>query len=225
MASENTETNAGNDEETGPPSEPNEHDYAHSAATNLTDTEASSCSGPPAGDSGGTAQESFPTPAEPEQSAPVQPPASLSVELPEPAVGAEVDCPGVNDAEAASPPPPPRTEEDTAKTAASVPSGTTRGRRRRPKRPEDMNCCCCKSEFERQGRSFNRRAVYTFTTPDTVQWAFPEAVAHEKSFLCETCAQVIRSKCKRKQTGKRSLWLKPPVTNKVSVTDTITTCC
>eukprot|EP00064_Thunnus_orientalis_P022170 superscaffoldBa00007247_g22356 len=215
MASENTATNAGNDEETGPPSEPNEHDYAHTAATNFACTEASFCSGPPTGDSGVTAQESFTTPAEPAQSAQVEPTACPSVELPEPAVGAEVDCPGGNDVEAASSPP--RTEEDPTKTAD--PELTGRGGRRRPKRLEDGNCCCCKSEFERQGRSFNRRAVYTFTTPDTVQWAFPDAVAHDKSFLCETCAQVIRSKCKRKQTGKRSLWLKPPVTKQSDVRD------
>lgn len=214
MASENTETNAGNDEEAGPPSEPNEHDYAHTAAGNFTSTEASpSSSGTPAADSGGTAPESFAAPTEPEQSAPGP------VELPEPAVGAEVDCPGGNEVDASSPP---RTEEDPKRTAesglvAAASSAVPRGGRRRPGRPEDMSCSCCKSEFERQGRSFNRRAVYTFTAPETVQWAFPEATVHDKSFLCETCAQVIRSKCKRKQSGKRSLWLKPPVTKQVCV--------
>ncbi|XP_022597701.1 bromo and FHA domain-containing protein DDB_G0267958-like [Seriola dumerili] len=218
MASENTDTNAGNDEETGHASETNEHDYAHAADTNFPPTEAPSFSGTPADESGVTAQESFSTPAEHEQSTPGQPTASLPVELPEPVVGAEVDCPGGNYVEASSPPPPPlQTEDDPQKTAASeVPAATTLpsrgGGRRRTKRPEDKNCSCCKSEFERQGRSFNRRAVYTFTTPETVQWAFPDSVVHEKSFLCETCAQVIRSKGKRKQTGKRSLWLKPPAT-------------
>lgn len=220
MASENTETNAGNDEETGPPSDTNEHDYAHTAATNfnVTSTEASSSSGTSAADSGVTAQESFTASAEPEQSVPGQ--HTLPVEPPEPAVGAEVDCPGGNDVEASSLPPP-QTEEDPQTTASSelataVTLGTPRGGgRRRPKRPEDKNCSCCRSEFERQGRSFNRRAVYTFTTPETVQWAFPDATVHDKSFLCEICAQVIRTKGKRKQSGKRSLWLKPPATKQV----------
>ncbi|XP_044066742.1 uncharacterized protein LOC122882892 [Siniperca chuatsi] len=225
MASENTETNAGNDEETGPSSEPNEHDYAHTAANNFTSTEASSSFGTPAADGGVAAQESFTAPAEPEQSAPEQP--ALPVELPEPAVGAEVDCPGGNDVEASGPPPPPpppQTEEDSQKTAASefataASPGIQRGGRRRTGRPEDKNCSCCKCEFARHGRSFNRRAVYTFTTPETVQWAFPDAAVHDKSFLCETCAQVIRSKCKRKQSGKRSLWLKPPATKQSEVRD------
>ncbi|TNN38306.1 hypothetical protein EYF80_051523 [Liparis tanakae] len=80
-----------------------------------------------------------------------------------------------------------------------------------PARPEDENCSSCRFAFERQGRSFNRRAVFTFTTPETVRWVFPEAAAaHDKSFLCETCAQVIRAKCRRKQNGKRTLWLIPP---------------
>lgn len=217
MASENTETNAGNDEETGPPSEPNEHDYAHTAASNFISTDASSDT--PVADGVVNAQQSFNAPSEPEQSVPGQP--TLSVDLPEPAVGAEVDCPGGNDVEASSPLPP-QTEEDPHKTeaselAVSAPSSTSRGGRRRAKRPEDKNCSCCKSEFERQGRSFNRRAVYTFTTPETVQWVFPDSTVHEKSFLCETCAQVVRSKCKRKQSGKRSLWLKPPALKQVSL--------
>ncbi|XP_054867007.1 uncharacterized protein LOC111582587 [Amphiprion ocellaris] len=180
MATENTETNG----DTGPSSESNEHDYAHTADANFA---------------------SSGTPTEPEQSAPVQPSASLPVEHPEPAVGAEVDCPGGNDAE-------------PQKTVLAPPA-VGRGPSRRPRRPEDRNCSCCKLQFERQGRSFNRRAVYTFTTPDTVHWAFPGSVVHEKSFLCETCAQVVRSKCKRKQSGKRSLWLKPAVTKQSQVKD------
>ncbi|XP_029287522.1 bromo and FHA domain-containing protein DDB_G0267958-like [Cottoperca gobio] len=219
MATENAETNAGNDEETVPPSETNEHDYAHaSAAANLSSMEATSSSGTPAADGGVTPQESFTTVAEPECSLPGQP--TLQVELPEPVVGAEVDCPGGNDVEDS---PPPEAEEDPQKIEASE-LGTTvppavRGGRRRPKRPEDKNCSACKSEFERQGRSFNRRAVYTFTTPETVQWTFPDASVHDKSFLCETCAQVIRSRCKRRQSGKRTLWVKPPQTKQSEVRD------
>ncbi|XP_037620097.1 bromo and FHA domain-containing protein DDB_G0267958-like [Sebastes umbrosus] len=210
MASENTETTAGTEEDTGPQSE---HDYAHTN-TNSPSTEASSSSGTPAADGGGvTAQEGFTSAAEP---SPLLP----AVVLPEPAVGAEVDCPGVNDA-AASPPPPLQTtgEEDHPKTeeapdlAVVVGAPVMRVGRRRPKRPEDRHCAACRAEFERQGRSFNRRAVYTFTTPETVHWAFTETTTvHDKSFLCEVCAQVIRSKCKRKQTGKRTLWLKPTQT-------------
>ncbi|XP_039653220.1 uncharacterized protein LOC120557186 isoform X1 [Perca fluviatilis] len=216
MASENAETNAGNDNETGPPSEPNEHDYAHTAASNLTSTEASSSSVTPAADGGVPAQESFTTAAEPEHSSPGQP--TLPVELPEPAVGAEVDCPGGNDVEVSSPP---KTEEDpqevdATKRVAAISPAMGIGRWR-PKRPEDKNCATCKFEFERQGRRFNRRAVYTFSNPETVQWVFPDATVNEKSFLCETCAQVIRNKCKRKQSGKRTLWLKPPQTKRVCV--------
>lgn len=112
-------------------------------------------------------------------------PGSSSTTEVEPAVGAEVECPAV--------------------------TPVSRAGRRRPKRPEDENCSSCRFAFERQGRSFNRRAVFTFTTPETVQWVFPEAAAaHDKSFLCETCAQVIRGRCRRKQTGKRALWLIPP---------------
>lgn len=198
MESENTEINARKDDETGSPSETNEHDYAHAVATNFTSIESTV-------DGVLTVQGDF---TEPEQSTQGQP--NLSVELPEPAVGAEVDCSGGNET------------GDTQKAATSElvvapSSGTSRGGRRRSTRPEDKNCCCCKTEFERQGRSFNRRAVYTFTTPETVHWAFPDSIVHEKSFLCETCAQVIRSKCKRKQSGKRSLWLKPPAVKQVRV--------
>lgn len=209
MASENTETNAGNDEETSPPSETNEHDYAHSAANTFASTDTSSLSGAPAA---GDARGNFTAAAGAEQSGSGQP--TTSVELPEPAVGAEVDCPGGNDVEASSLP---QTAEDSQKAAASelagasVAPGASRSGRRRSTRPEDRNCCCCKCEFERQGRSFNRRAVFTFTTPETVHWAFPGSTVTDKSFLCEICAQVIRSKCKRKHSGKRTLWLKPPV--------------
>ncbi|XP_047438202.1 uncharacterized protein LOC125006309 [Mugil cephalus] len=192
MASENAETNAGNDEEAGPSPDSNEHDYAHAVDGDLTSTEAPASR----------------TPVEPERGVPVQP-----VELPDPIVGAEVDCPGRNNADAETEANPQHlTIPEVAAHASTAPP---RVGRRRSKRPEDNNCSCCRLEFERQGRSFNRRAVYTFTTPETVQWAFPGAVVHDKSFLCETCAQVIRSKCKRKQSGKRSLWLKPPATKQV----------
>lgn len=209
MASENIETNARNDEETGLPSETNEHDYAHAADNNFTPTEAPVCPGVPAADCEATKQEGYATPPDTEQSAPGLPPASLPIELPEPSVGAEVDCPGGNDVEATSLPL--QIDEDPPKSVAVPPISRFRGGRRHPRRPEDRNCSSCRSEFERQGRSFNRRAVYTFTSPETVQWVFPDTVVNEKSFLCETCAQVIRSRCKRKQAGKRSLWLKPPV--------------
>lgn len=128
--------------------------------------------------------------------APSEPP---QLELPEPAVGAEVDCPGGTELDL-------RSGEEPEQGGAPP---------RRSKRPEDRNCCCCRLLFQRQGRSFNRRAVYTFTTPDTVRWVFPDSEVHEKSFICETCAQIIRTKGKRKQSGKRSLWLKPPETGKV----------
>lgn len=216
MASENT--NAGNDEETATPSEANEHDYAHTSDNNFNPTEAPLSSGTPVADGGVTAEESLPTPADPEQSASVLPSGSLPVDLPEPAVGAEVDCPGGNEVEASSLPL--QIEADHPKTAApeiAITASPVLQRRgpRRPTRPEDRSCACCKSEFERHGRSFNRRAVYTFTTPETVQWIYPDSVVNDKSFLCETCAQVIRSKCKRKQTGKRSMWLKPPAAKQV----------
>lgn len=195
MASENADANAGNDEETGPSAESNEHDYAHTADTNL----ASSSTNPP---------------GEPVQSVLVQPSESLQMELPEPTVGAEVDCPVGNEVEAQTGVHPQKTE-DSQLAAPAV----HRGGPRRVRRPEDKNCSCCRLEFERHGRSFNRRAVYTFTSPETVHWAFPGCVVHEKSFLCETCAQVIRSKCKRKQSGKRNLWLKPPPTKPSQVND------
>lgn len=162
-------------------------------------------------------QESFTTTGD--NSTQERPAASLTPEFPEPTVGAEVDCPGDSYMEASSLL---SQNEGHQKIASSeivsaVPPAGQRGGRRRPHRPEDRNCCCCDVKFERQGRSFNRRAVYTFTTAATVKWAFPESVVHDKSFLCETCAQLIRTKCKRKQTGKRCLWVKPPVAKQVSV--------
>lgn len=213
MASVNTETLAGTEEATGS-SEPNEHDYAHAETDNSAAAVMSSPSGTSAANGVLTVAGSFTDHVQGSQGHP-----TLSVELPGPAVGAEVDCPVGNETGGSSPP---QTEEDPQKSATSQPiapplSGRSRCGRRRSSLPEDKNCSCCKVMFERQGRSFNRRAVYTFTTPETVQWAFPDASVHEKSFLCETCAQVIRSKCKRKQSGKRSLWLKPPVIKQVCV--------
>lgn len=208
MASINTETLAGTDEATGS-SEPNEHDYAHAEAINSAAAVMSSPSGTSAANGVLTAAGSFIDQAQGSQGQP-----TLSVELPGPAVGAEVDCPVGNETGASGEDP---QKSATSQPIASPPSGRSRSGRRRSSLPEDKNCSCCKVMFERQGRSFNRRAVYTFTTPDTVQWAFPDASVHEKSFLCETCAQVIRSKCKRKQSGKRSLWLKPPVIKQVCV--------
>lgn len=196
MTSEDTDTNLGAVEETVPPAE---HDYAHAATSNST--EATSPSVTPATDGGVTPRESSPAAAESAHVAPEQP--ALPAELSEPAVGAEVDFPGGgNDV---GPP------VDTRKTPAR------RAGPRRHRQPEDSACSACKGAFERQGRSFNRRAVFTFTNPQTVQWVFPDSAAQDKSFLCETCAQVIRSKCKRKQSGKRSLWLKPA--KQVSGTD------
>lgn len=113
-----------------------------------------------------------------------------------PAVGAEeVVCPG----------------------EASQGEGKRRGGKRRQKQscvacshPEEKKCCGCRMQFERQGRGFNRRAVCTFTTVETVHWALPHATElHEKSFLCETCAQLVRSKCRKRQIGKRAMWVKP----------------
>ncbi|XP_035485909.1 bromo and FHA domain-containing protein DDB_G0267958 isoform X2 [Scophthalmus maximus] len=214
MASDNTDGGAVEIEENGATaSEANEHDYAHAVDGTANPAEApSSLAAAPADDGGvaaaAAAQDNCTTP-------PVQAAAPLPVELPEPAVGAEVDCPGGNYVDA--PPLPAQTGEAPPKTVAPVPG--QRGGRRRSSRPEDRSCSSCKAEFERQGRSFNRRAVYTFTTPDTVHWAFPGSAVHDKSFLCETCAQLIRSKCKRKQTGKRSLWLKPPATKRSDARD------
>ncbi|XP_021167578.2 uncharacterized protein LOC110367140 isoform X2 [Fundulus heteroclitus] len=133
----------------------------------------------------------------PEPSVPPAEPPQL--ELPEPALGAEVDCPGGTEPEAGS-------AEEPVVTRVSP---------RVSKRPEDRNCCCCRLLFLRQGRSFNRRSVHTFTTPETVRWVFPDSVVHEKSFLCETCAQVIKSRAKRSQSGKRLMFVKPPETRKV----------
>ncbi|XP_015240512.1 PREDICTED: nucleoporin GLE1-like isoform X2 [Cyprinodon variegatus] len=159
-------------EGTGAAAESNEHDYAHT-----TD------------------------PPEPVPNSALQPPEPARLELPEPALGAEVDCPGVSEQ-----------EEPAVSCAEAAPRGSGS---RRPKRPEDRNCSGCRLLFQRQGRSFNRRAVYTFTTPDTVRWVFPDSEVHEKSFLCETCAQIIRTKGRRKQSGKRLLWVKPPEVTKV----------
>nr|XP_015829792.2 uncharacterized protein LOC107395042 [Nothobranchius furzeri] len=186
MASENT----GTEEETGSAAESNEHDYAHTADGTLPEPEPLS---------------SGPSPETEQQSAPVQIFAPLSQDHPEPAVGAEVDCPSGNEVA-------PHTGDLGAD--ALSPSGPRRGPRR-PKRPEDQNCSCCKVVFQRQGRSFNRRAVYTFTTPETVRWVFPDSVVTDRSFLCETCAQIIRTRGKRKQSGKRCMWLKPPNIKKV----------
>ncbi|XP_051932528.1 uncharacterized protein LOC127607861 [Hippocampus zosterae] len=98
-----------------------------------------------------------------------------------------------------------------------LPKVTVHRGRRRAKAQEDKMCCCCKGQFERQGRGFNRRAVFTFTTPEAAQWVFPDACGiGKKSFVCETCAQVIRTKCWRKNNGKRVLWLKPAAVKQVS---------
>ncbi|XP_068452039.1 uncharacterized protein [Clinocottus analis] len=189
MTSETTDTNLGTDEEAAPPPE---HDYAHSVANDSASPQEEERSSV-------VAPVSSTTEVEPARGSAVRP--TLPVEPPGPAVGAEVDCHDVGPSAL------PHTEEDHRKN------------RRRPKRPEDMSCSACKFAFERQGRSFNRRAVFTFTTPDTVLWVFPDTVVHDKSFLCETCAQVIRSKCKRKQSGKRALWLKPPQTRQSDTRD------
>ncbi|TWW62841.1 hypothetical protein D4764_04G0014880 [Takifugu flavidus] len=174
--------------------DPNENDFARTTASNCPPSEGSEF---PLAGGEITVREGFI--ATPDQL--VQEQFTVSVELPEPAVGAEVDC------EARSF----KSEENAINTPACNTRSPAPGRggRRRTMRPEDKNCSGCKIHFERHGRSFNRRAVYTFTTPETVHWAFPDATVHEKSFLCETCAQFIRSKCKRKQSGKRCLWLKP----------------
>ncbi|XP_029948644.1 uncharacterized protein LOC115389280 [Salarias fasciatus] len=185
MATAQPEPGAGAAEEHCASSESNEHDYAHAVETTFSSV----------------------PPAEP------QPGDALPIEMPEPAVGAEVDCPIGNDVEVQSGAELQKTEE---LADFSVPK---RFGRWCPKRPEDQNCACCRMEFERQGRSFNRRAVYTFTSPDTVMWAFPGSAVHERSFLCEACAQTIRSKCKRKQSGRRSLWLKPPAAKQSQARD------
>ncbi|XP_024864604.1 uncharacterized protein LOC112450997 [Kryptolebias marmoratus] len=169
--------NAANEEETGPAAESNEHDYAHAA------------DGPLAA-------------PEPEPEPTFCAPQPQELQLPEPAVCAEVEVRVIEEPDEPPPPPPRRLRQPR--------------RPRNPgRRPEDKSCCCCRLLFQRQGRSFNRRAVYTFTTPDTVHWVFPNSEVNDKSFLCETCAQVIRTKGKRKLCGKRSLWLKPPTPRKV----------
>lgn len=201
MASKNTNTIATNDADPGPQSDTNEHDYAHSSAANLPPGEQDASAG-------GVAPDGFSAPSEPDQTEQHDP--SLSVD---PTVGAEVDCADGNVVEIGSHTP---NMEDNIRHAVTVPPMSRDGRMR-PKRPEDRNCSCCKSEFERRGRRFDRRAVYTFTNPDTVHWAFPGTSVHDKSFICETCVQMIRSKCKRKQTGKRPIWLKPPANKQVCV--------
>lgn len=115
-----------------------------------------------------------------------------------PAVGAEVVCSGEGSQRGAS-------------------AAVKRRGKRRPNflqtslsHPENQRCSGCQEQFERQGRSFNRRALYTFTNLETARWAFPRAPElHDESFLCETCAQLIRSKCKKRQCGKRTLWIRP----------------
>lgn len=77
-------------------------------------------------------------------------------------------------------------------------------------RPEEQKCSGCQEQFERQGRGFNRRALFTFTNLETARWAFPRATdLSDQSFVCESCAQLIRSKCKRRQCGKRTLYVRP----------------
>lgn len=175
--------------------EPNENDFSRTTASNCPPSEGSDF---PLAEREITVREGFIATTER---------FTVSVELPEPAVGAEVDY------EARSF----KSEENAINTPACNTRSPAPGRggRRRTMRPEDKNCSGCKIHFERHGRSFNRRAVYTFTTPETVHWAFPDATVHEKSFLCETCAQFIRSKCKCKQSRKRCLWLKPVVSKQV----------
>ncbi|XP_053723258.1 YTH domain-containing protein 1-like isoform X2 [Synchiropus splendidus] len=146
-----------------------------------------------------------------------------AAELPEPALGAEVDCPAGPEVYATFQPQ--HTEDVFTETVVSelpvaAPPRRVDRRRRQPPRPEDRNCCCCRREFERHGHSFNRRAVHTFTNPETLVWIFPDAVAHEKSFVCETCAQVIRSRGHRKRCGRRSVWLRPPAKPAVKATKT-----
>lgn len=182
------------EDETLSPLEQNDEDYADPAASNSTSV---------------TQRDSFMTSTELAEQL-VEERFILSAELPELA-GADVDC------QARSVKPQENAPTTPACDTSSPAPGAWRGGRRRTMRPEDKNCSCCKTQFQRHGRSFNRRAVYTFTTPDTVQWAFPDATVHQKSFLCETCAQSIRSKCKRKQSGKRSLWLKPAASKQVCV--------
>ncbi|XP_041837475.1 uncharacterized protein LOC121637403 [Melanotaenia boesemani] len=190
MASENV----GNGD-SGPVAESNEHDYAHTENSEFAPPEVSTSDTHP----------------EPEQNVPGQPSSPLPIELPESVVGAEVDCHDGNYVETQAGGNP---TLDSEHVVAECPDVPRRGPRR-PKRPEDSSCSACKKPFQRQGRSFNRRAVFTFTNPETVLWVFPDSVVNEKSFLCETCAQVIRAKGKRRQSGKRCMWIKPPAPNKV----------
>ncbi|XP_057702712.1 bromodomain adjacent to zinc finger domain protein 2B-like [Corythoichthys intestinalis] len=106
---------------------------------------------------------------------------------------------------------PPCTGQEDEEEEEDTPGKAAVRRNRRPAKVlEENKCCCCNGPFERQGRGFCRRAVFTFTTPETVQWVFPSAGAvDKKSFVCETCAQVVRSKCCRKSSGKRTVWLRP----------------
>lgn len=203
MAAEATEIKL--EDEAWSHSEPNKNDFARPTTSSYTPSEGSGDTTLAEGEV--AARESFIATHEEL----VQEHFTLSVELPGSVVGAEVDC------EARSV----KSDENAINTpACGTPSPAPwRGGRRRTMRPEDKNCSCCRIQFERHGRSFNRRAVYTFTTPETVHWAFPDATVHEKSFLCETCAQFIRSKCRRKQSGKRPLWLKPAVSKQVGTTE------
>ncbi|KAM8867756.1 uncharacterized protein ACB058_005694 isoform 1-T1 [Synchiropus picturatus] len=144
-----------------------------------------------------------------------------AAELHEPALGAEVDCPAGPEVYATFQPQHNEdvfTETVVSELPVAAPPRRVDRRRRQPPRPEDRNCCCCRREFERHGHSFNRRAVHTFTNPETLVWIFPDAVAHEKSFVCETCAQVIRSRGHRKRCGRRSVWLRPPAKPAVKAT-------
>ncbi|XP_072296073.1 uncharacterized protein [Eucyclogobius newberryi] len=78
-------------------------------------------------------------------------------------------------------------------------------------RAEDERCTGCRVKFERQGRRFNRRALSTFTNVETARWTFPQVAEElqDTSFMCETCAQLIRSKYRKRQCGKRTLWTRP----------------
>ncbi|KAK7899444.1 hypothetical protein WMY93_020297 [Mugilogobius chulae] len=111
-----------------------------------------------------------------------------------PAVGAEVVCSG------------------------EVPQGDGRRRSKRrlnfkpaPSRPEDERCTGCRVKFERQGRRLNRRALGTFTNVETARWTFPQVALElqDSSYMCEACAQLIRSKYRKRQFGKKTLWIRP----------------
>ena len=185
--------------------ETNNEDYAHST-TSISISPAGSDDTTLA-EGGVTQRDSFlPTAEHAEQ--PSQEQVFLSAEL----VAGEVDC----KARSA------QSKENAQNTPVSDTSSPAPGRR--TMKLEDKNCSCCNIQFERHGRSFNRRAVFTFTTPETVRWAFPDAAVHRKSFLCETCAQSIRSKCRRRQSGKRFLWLRPAVSKQVGVCVCVCVC-